>query len=227
MSNQTKRSEKDALYRVSLAEYLISTVRPSQKPEIGEGEVEKDEIAFIGRSNVGKSSLINMFVQRKKLARVSGQPGKTRTINYYRVGMKLVADAEIGKEFLLVDLPGYGYAKVSKDERKKWRDFVGGYLMKSLNLKQVLMLVDIRHEPQEVDLVCSEVLHGSEIPFSVVLTKADKISKNQIMKQQSIFAKAFDVPRERVIVTSAEEKMGRTELLNRVGEWLEILPKGN
>ena len=135
MNNQVKRNETEAIYRISLAEYLISTVRSTQKPEVAEGEIEKDEIAFIGRSNVGKSSLINMLVQRKKLARVSGQPGKTRTINYYRVGIKSVNNAEIGKEFFLVDLPGYGYAKVSKDERKKWRDFVGGYLMKSLNLR--------------------------------------------------------------------------------------------
>ncbi|MBP7248805.1 MAG: YihA family ribosome biogenesis GTP-binding protein [Negativicutes bacterium] len=227
MNNQIKRNETEAIYRISLAEYLISTVRPTQKPEVVEGEVEKDEIAFIGRSNVGKSSLINMFVQRKKLARVSGQPGKTRTINYYRVGIKFVKNAEIGKEFLLVDLPGYGYAKVSKDERKKWHDFVGGYLMKSLNLKQVFMLVDIRHEPQESDLLCSEVLHGSEIPFSVVLTKADKISKNQMMRQQSIFAKAFDVPKERVIISSAEEKIGRSELLNKVGDWLEVFSEDN
>ena len=99
--------------------------------------------------------------------------------------------------------------------------------MKSLNLKQVFMLVDIRHEPQESDLLCSEVLHGSEIPFSVVLTKADKISKNQMMRQQSIFAKAFDVPKERVIISSAEEKIGRSELLNKVGDWLEVFSEDN
>ena len=197
--------------RVSLAEYLISTTAPRQKPEL-----VALEVAFVGRSNVGKSSLINRLVQRKKLARVSGQPGKTRTINYYRIGLKATADAAIGKEFLLVDLPGYGYAKVSKDERKKWRDFVGAYLQGSENLVQVLLLVDIRHEPMESDLICAQFLHDQGIPFSIIGTKSDKISKNQIFRQRNIFAKAFDVDLSHVIATSAEDGRGRDELLERI-----------
>lgn len=204
-------------YRVSLAEYLISTTKPNQKPEIS-----GFEIAFIGRSNVGKSSLINRLVQRKNLARVSGQPGKTRTINYYRIGMKLISDAQVGQEFLLVDLPGYGFAKVSKEERKKWRDFVGIYLQGSQSLVKVCMLVDIRHEPLEPDLICAQFLHDSGIPFYVVATKSDKISKNQIFRQRSIFAKGFDVDIENVIATSAEDGRGREELLLRIARLIGL-----
>ena len=207
-----KNEEPNSIsYRVSLAEYLMSTVTVRQKPEF-----VLPEVAFIGRSNVGKSSLINRFVGRKNLARVSGQPGKTRTINYYRIGLKQIGDANIGQEFLLVDLPGYGYAKVSKEERKKWHEFVGTYLQKSENLVQVMMLVDIRHEPMESDQICAQFLHDSSIPFTVIATKADKISKNQIAKQKSIFSKAFDVPVRRVIATSAEDGKGREELLSQV-----------
>lgn len=212
-----KKPREEAVYRISLAEYLISTTQPRQKPELG-----GPEIAFIGRSNVGKSSLINRFVARKGLARVSGSPGKTRTINYYQIGMKKIGDSSVGKEFLLVDLPGYGYAKVSKEERKKWREFVGQFLVKSPELRRTLLLVDIRHDPMEPDLVCAQFLHDTELPFSIVATKADKISKNQIARQRALFAKAFDVPLEDVIVTSAEDGRGRDELVNSVAAWIHI-----
>lgn len=217
MSSSKPMVSQEAKYRVSLAEYLISTTKANQKPEIS-----GFEIAFIGRSNVGKSSLINRLVQRKNLARVSGQPGKTRTINYYRIGMKLISDAQVGQEFLLVDLPGYGFAKVSKEERKKWREFVGIYLQGSKSLVKVCMLVDIRHEPLEQDLICAQFLHDAEIPFYVIATKSDKISKNQIFKQRNIFAKGFDVDLENVIATSAEDGRGREELLNRIAQLIGL-----
>lgn len=207
----------EAKYRVSLAEYLISTTKANQKPEMS-----GFEIAFIGRSNVGKSSLINRLVQRRKLARVSGQPGKTRTINYYRIGMKLISDAQMGQEFLLVDLPGYGFAKVSKEERRKWRDFVGAYLQGSKSLVKVYMLVDIRHDLLEPDLICAQFLHDAEIPFDVIATKSDKISKNQILKQRKLFAKGFDTDLENIIATSAEDGRGREELLNRIAQLIGL-----
>lgn len=215
--NQNEEIIQKISYRISLAEYLMSTVTVKQKPEL-----ILPEVAFIGRSNVGKSSLTNRLVNRKKLARVSGQPGKTRTINYYHVGMKQVEDSSKGQEFLLVDLPGYGYAKVSKNERKKWQEFVGGYLQKSENLVQVMMLVDIRHEPLEPDLICAQFLHDSGIPFSVIATKSDKISKNQIARQRSIFSKAFDVKIDKVIATSAEDGRGREELLLRIAGYIGL-----
>lgn len=214
-----KKQEKKAFCRVSLAEYLISTTKSQDKPEMS-----ASEIAFIGRSNVGKSSLINRLVQRKNLARVSGQPGKTRTINYYRIGLKEIASPENGREFLLVDLPGYGYAKVSREDRERWREFVGAYLKKSTHLAQVFMLVDIRHEPMESDLICAQFLHDEGIPFHVIATKSDKISKNQIAKQRRSFATLFDVDLPYVLATSAESGQGREELLERIAEIIRFEP---
>ena len=134
---------------------------------------EKVEIAFSGRSNVGKSSLINKILNRKSLARVSSMPGKTVTINFYSVD-----------GIYFADLPGYGYAKVSKSEKQRWAGLVEGYLADDRNLQLVFQLVDFRHPPTADDLMMIDFLIDNEIPFVIVLTKADKLSKNERKKRR-------------------------------------------
>ena len=130
------------------------------------------EIVFSGHSNVGKSSLINKLVQRKALARVSAQPGKTATINFYRL-----------KEFRLVDLPGYGYAKVSKAEKERWAALVEGYLSAQRNIKLIVQIIDIRHKPTKDDYDMLTFLYSSNAPFVIVLTKKDKLKKTAYEKR--------------------------------------------
>ena len=130
------------------------------------------EIVFSGHSNVGKSSLINKLVQRKALARVSAQPGKTATINFYRL-----------QEFRLVDLPGYGYAKVSKAEKQRWASLIEGYLSSQRNIKLIVQIIDIRHKPTKDDYDMLSFLYNSNAPFVVVLTKKDKLKKTAYDKR--------------------------------------------
>lgn len=130
------------------------------------------EIVFSGHSNVGKSSLINKLARRKKLARVSSQPGKTATINYYK-----------GENFYFVDLPGYGYAKVSKAEKARWADLVEGYLSTSKNIALIIQIIDLRHKPTKDDYDMIRFLHESNAPFVIVLTKKDKLKKTAYEKR--------------------------------------------
>ncbi len=145
------------------AEFITSYGNFSQIPKS-----EKLEIAFSGRSNVGKSSLINKIFNRKSLARVSSMPGKTVTINFFGV-----------ENIYIVDLPGYGYAKVSKSEKERWAELIEGYLHDERKLALVFQLIDMRHPPSQDDLHMINFLIESEIPFAIVLTKADKLSNNQ------------------------------------------------
>lgn len=150
------------------AELLYTAGKASQlKPSV------LPEIVFSGRSNVGKSSLINKLVNRKALARVSGQPGKTATINFFKVG----------DSFNLVDLPGYGYAKVSHAEKVRWAELVEGYFAQDRKFALIVQIVDMRHNPTKDDLNMIEFLSNSGIPFAVVLTKKDKLKKTQQIKQ--------------------------------------------
>src|SRR4051812_49336659 len=148
------------------AEFAGSSVTFAKCPK-----PDKPEYAFIGRSNVGKSSLINMIANKKNLAKTSGTPGKTQLINHFL----------INKTWYLVDLPGYGFARVSKTEKEKWEIMIREYLHKRENLMNVFILVDIRLEPQAIDLEFINRTGGAEIPLSIVFTKADKLSKNQVM----------------------------------------------
>ncbi|MBQ3664957.1 MAG: YihA family ribosome biogenesis GTP-binding protein [Lachnospiraceae bacterium] len=168
---------------------------------------EYPEIAFAGKSNVGKSSLINGLLNRKSLARTSGQPGKTQTINFYNVN----------KELYFVDLPGYGYAKVSKEVQKKWGDMIEKYLKTSKQLKAVMLLIDIRHEPSENDRDMYEwiVYHGFH-PI-IIATKADKINRSQIQKHIKMIKTSLNVlPDTIVIPFSATTKQGRDEILDTI-----------
>ena len=169
------------------------------------------EFAFAGKSNVGKSSLINALMNRKALARTSAQPGKTQTINFYN----------INKELYYVDLPGYGYAKVSQTEKEKWGKMIENYLHKSKMLKCVFLLVDIRHEPTEDDKTMNAFLRQMSIPFTVIATKADKISRGARMKHIAPICRALLVQPWEVIAFSSENFTGRDVLLARVDELME------
>ncbi len=177
-------------------------------PETGESE-----IAFAGRSNVGKSSLINALMNRKRLARVSETPGKTQTINFYH----------INNEFYFVDLPGYGYAKVQKDFKASWGKMIEGYLNRSKTLKAVFLLLDIRRTPNEDDLMMFDWIEGSGFDPVIILTKSDKVKRQEKLKQIAMIKKTLEgrlgEERElRIIPFSAQDKSGRDEIYEVIEE---------
>ncbi|MBP3338442.1 MAG: YihA family ribosome biogenesis GTP-binding protein [Lachnospiraceae bacterium] len=172
-------------------------------------ENDKPEIAFAGKSNVGKSSLINALLNRKALARTSSQPGKTQTINFYN----------INDEMYCVDLPGYGFAKVSKETQEKWGKMIEKYLHKSEMLKAVFLLIDIRHEPGANDRNMYQWILANGYEPIIIATKLDKINRSQIQKNVKIIKKALDVtPNTVVIPFSATTKQGRDEVWNLIDE---------
>ncbi|GAB6105339.1 MAG: ribosome biogenesis GTP-binding protein YihA/YsxC [Blautia sp.] len=161
------------------------------------------EVAFAGKSNVGKSSLINGLMNRKSLARTSGQPGKTQTINFYK----------INGEMYLVDLPGYGYAKVSQAEKEKWGKMIEKYLHTSKNLKAVFLLIDIRHEPSANDRQMYDwILHNGYEPI-IIATKLDKLKRSQVQKHLKMIREGLQVKKGTLVIAySAETKQGREEI---------------
>ena len=161
------------------------------------------EVAFAGKSNVGKSSLINGLMNRKALARTSGQPGKTQTINFYKVN----------REMYLVDLPGYGYAKVSQAEKEKWGKMIEKYLHTSKNLKAVFLLIDIRHEPSANDRQMYDwILHNGYEPI-IIATKLDKLKRSQVQKHLKMVREGLQVKKGTLVIAySAETKQGREEI---------------
>lgn len=170
------------------------------------------EIAFAGRSNVGKSSLLNLLTNRKSLARVSGSPGKTRTINFYKVN----------GDFRIVDLPGYGYAKVSKGMSKDWGPMMEEYFQKRHGLKKVIQLVDIRHAPSAQDVQMYEYLRHYGLDGIIVATKADKVSKNEMQKCVSVIRKTLNLSaNDMVIPVSALKRTGQDKLLEEMEKLLE------
>ncbi|MBE5931113.1 MAG: YihA family ribosome biogenesis GTP-binding protein [Lachnospiraceae bacterium] len=171
------------------------------------------EFAFAGKSNVGKSSLINGLMNRKSYARTSSQPGKTQTINFYN----------INEQLYFVDLPGYGYAKVSMELRAKWGKMIERYLKKSEQLKLIFLLVDIRHEPSENDKDMYEwIVHNGFQPI-VIATKLDKINRSQIAKQTKLIRTSLKMPKEGILIPfSAETKAGRDEIWQRIEEFLPM-----
>jgi GTP-binding protein len=192
---------------IKKAELEAVAVKPSQYPEDN-----MIEIAFAGRSNVGKSSLLNLLTNRKSLARVSGSPGKTRTINFYR----------INDEFRIVDLPGYGYAKASKAEQATWGDMMEKYLENRQGLKVVAQLVDVRHAPSKQDLQMYDYLKYYGLDGLVILTKAVKVSRNELNKNTAMIRKALDLkPEDRTIAVSALKKTGCDVLLTEFDRIIE------
>ncbi len=189
------------------AELEAVAVKASQYPSD-----DVAEIAFAGRSNVGKSSLLNLLTNRKSLARVSGSPGKTRTINFYRVN----------KQFRIVDLPGYGYAKVSKSMSKDWGPMMEEYFQKRQGLKKVIQLVDIRHAPSAQDVQMYDYLRHYGFDGIVVATKADKVSRNEMQKCISVIRKTLQLkPEDLVIPVSALKRTGHDKLLDVMETLLE------
>ena len=189
---------------IKTAEFTLSAPTVGMCPQD-----TKPEYAFIGRSNVGKSSLINMLTNHKKLAKTSATPGKTLLINHFI----------INKEWYLVDLPGYGYAKRSKKEIDKLDQMIRGYILQREQLVNVFVLVDIRLEPQKIDLDFIEWLGLSGIPFSIVFTKADKLTPNKARQAVEAYKKTLSENWEElppIFVTSAEKKEGRDEVLDYI-----------
>ena len=175
-------------------------------------ENDKIEVAFAGKSNVGKSSLINALMNRKSLARTSSSPGKTQTINFYMVtGRRESADTD--ESLYLVDLPGYGYAKVSQSEKEKWGKMIENYLHRSRQLKAVFLLIDIRHDPSANDRMMYDwILHNGFAPI-IIATKLDKLKRSQVAKQLKAVKQGLQVqPGTIVIPFSAETKQGREEI---------------
>jgi GTP-binding protein len=169
------------------------------------------EYAFIGRSNVGKSSLINMLTNNSSLAKISGKPGKTRLINHFI----------INESWYLVDLPGYGFAKVPKAERKKYENFIRQYVLKRENLYCLFVLIDIRHEPQKIDLEFMEWVGLNQIPFVIVFTKADKLKTLEIEKNiENYTEKMFETWEEMptYFISSAVKALGKEEILDFIEE---------
>lgn len=192
------------ILNVHNAEFLVSAVNARGYPTH-----DLREIALVGRSNVGKSSLINALVNRKKFARTSNQPGRTQTINFYRVD-----------RICLVDLPGYGFAKVPGAVRNAWRPMIEGYLTGRPNLVGVLHLVDVRHEPTKDDQVMSRWLEEMDMPSALVATKADKISRGQYQKHLQIIRTILG---KDPILFSAATNQGREEVLHVICELAGLL----
>lgn len=171
---------------------------------------DKIEVAFAGKSNVGKSSLINALMNRKSLARTSSQPGKTQTINFYNIN-----DA-----MYLVDLPGYGYAKVAQSEKEKWGKLIERYLQKSQMLKAVFLLIDIRHDPSANDkLMYDWILYNGYEPI-IIATKLDKIKRSQLQKQVKAIRTGLGMKDGIIIPFSAETKQGRDEIWEMIDAWI-------
>ncbi|MDR2006648.1 MAG: ribosome biogenesis GTP-binding protein YihA/YsxC [Acidaminococcales bacterium] len=193
------------------ARYVTSAVAPAQYPPDG-----WPEAAFIGRSNVGKSSLINSLCRNGRLAKVSGSPGKTRTVNFFAVQAKDTGGDAGFKQFFLVDLPGYGFAKASKADKSAWAEFIRLYITSSRRLKILCQLIDIRHDLMKNDRECYEWLAGEGVPVRVVLTKADKLSAAAAAAQKARLCRALSLDPAQTIVYSAVKNTGRAELIGNI-----------
>lgn len=171
---------------------------------------DKPMIAVCGKSNVGKSSLINMLANRKKLAKTSSEPGRTRLVNYFDFG-----------EFILADLPGYGFARVSKTEKEKWAKTLDAFFKKKEQIAHIFMLVDARHDPTADDRQMLEFLHYHILPFSVVMTKADKLSRMKIKEHKKAIASNLYLGEGNLLATSSETGLGKAELLEKIRQVIE------
>ena len=207
-------SENKERVIITQGKYLAAAVKKEQYPE-----ERRKEIVFIGRSNVGKSSLINSLTRVRNLARVSSQPGKTQTINFYDIGAK-IEGVEERQDFYLVDLPGYGYAKTGAERRKIWSKFINEYLLNSEDLQFVCQLIDVRHEPMKSDVEMFNWLVENNIPVLIIATKCDKIGKNAVNSSISRIKKTLGVPELDVLPYSSLKNEGRAELLDVIASCL-------
>ena len=194
------------------SKYIASAVRADQYPTI-----RMIEAAFIGRSNVGKSSLINSLCRRNGLARGRATPGKTQTINFYELEAKRTDEGlDERAKFYLVDLPGYGFARTNHNNKEQWSGFISKYLSGSENLGLVCQLIDIRHKPMESDLECYRWLKDCGLRVQVVLTKSDKLSKNAAMSQKALFKREMGLSEDEIITYTSSQHTNRSELINRI-----------
>ncbi len=193
--------------KIKSADFVISNTEVAKCPK-----EQLSEYAFIGRSNVGKSSLINMITNNNKLAKTSGKPGKTQLINHFK----------INNNWFLVDLPGYGYAQVSKSKRQTFQNFIKDYFLQREQLICSFVLIDCRHEPQKVDLEFMQFLGESGIPFCIVFTKSDKLKLSQLNRNIEVYTKKMtqtiweEMPP--YFITSATDKRGKEKLLNFIDD---------
>ena len=186
---------------ITSARFLTSVADRNKILETG-----MPEFAFVGRSNVGKSSIINNLVGKKDLAKTSSMPGLTKLVNYF----------VINEKFMFVDLPGYGYAKASKEHQGVWSSLIGDYLLKSPDLKMVFLLLDIRHKPNELDKIMIEFLVENGLEFSIIATKADKLSAMAQKKAVEVIANELNMRKEMIFVHSSRSSIGKERVLNFV-----------
>ncbi len=192
---------------IKQAKFVISVADGKNIPDYG-----VPEIAIAGKSNVGKSSFINFMTNQNKLAKTSQEPGRTRLLNYFEIN---------NGEYYFVDLPGYGFARVNHGEKQKWGALIETYLTTSRNLINVFVLVDIRHEPTNDDKMLINFLYAYHIPFTIIATKADKLSRAQQAKAKSVIASSLAVGVGDILVTSSSQKTGKECVLSRIGKLLE------
>ena len=181
------------------AEFVGSAVKKNQYPES-----QLPELVLLGRSNVGKSSFINTVLNRKNLARVGSSPGKTRLINFFIVD----------KQFYFVDLPGYGYAKVSKEEQNKWKVIIEEYLYSRKQIKMFLLIVDSRHKPNVNDTTMIEWIKNTNLPYLVIANKIDKLSKNELSKNITIIKNTLDIENNIIVPFSSKTKQGKNDSIS-------------
>jgi len=201
--------------QIKKAQYLISSPSYDKCPP-----PDKPEYAFIGRSNVGKSSLINMLANNDKLAKTSNQPGKTQMINHFEIISVLKAGDKESKWYL-VDLPGYGFAKISMSSRRRWEQMIENYLRKRENLAMVCVLIDARHSPQKLDLDFIKNLHFWQIPFALIFTKADKEKQAVVSKNVKSFLETLRKTQQFLpqhFVSSSLKKLGKNKILDLIQE---------
>jgi len=206
---------------VKKATYIISSPDVAQCPK-----ADRPEFAFIGRSNVGKSSLINMICDMQQLAKTSGSPGKTQLINHFEIeSSDTVNSTKKYDKWYLVDLPGYGYAKVSISSRRRWEQMIENYLRKRENLMNVFVLIDARHEPQQIDLEFVNKLGGWEIPFCLVFTKADKETQKEVSKNVRSFLDGMRKTWQFLpphFVSSAVKRQGKEKILGYIQSSMKV-----
>ncbi len=194
------------MLKITKAEFITSAASKAQFIQS-----EKPIIAVCGKSNVGKSSFINMLANRKKLAKVSKEPGRTRLINYFDFG-----------EFILADLPGYGFARVSRDEKLKWARLLDDFFAEKDRIAHVFALADIRHNPTADDMQMIEYLYYHLVPFTVIATKADKLSKAAQSKSKTNIASFYKCGADNIIATSAQTRQGYEDVLSAIEKFISV-----
>lgn len=191
---------------IKQSEFITSAVTPNQYPVDN-----RSEIAFVGRSNVGKSSLINSLTNRRKLVKVSGTPGKTRLVNFFL----------INNEFYFVDLPGYGYAKVSKTEKQSWGKVIESYLVNRPQLKKIILLLDCRHKPTEDDRIMHNFIKRYGYQCLIIVTKSDKLTKNEMVKNMKMIRETMELnSNDEILPFSSLNKQGKEAILENLGATL-------